>query len=237
MLDGESGPSERSRAIGDARRTSREQPSAELMLGCRVVRIATISDDTEAEGPGRRWSLWFQGCSIRCPGCCNPEMFAADRGTEVSVAALIARMEAAADRGTEGISLLGGEPFEQAEAAAALARAARQRGLTVMVYSGYTLDELAARGDAGPLLAQIDLLVDGRYDRDRPEPPPPIGRRWIGSTNQTMHYLTSAYSADDPRMHAPNTVELHWSNGRLLVNGWPAGAAALVSHLRRRSAG
>jgi anaerobic ribonucleoside-triphosphate reductase activating protein len=199
-----------------------------------VLRVATISDDTEAEGPGRRWSLWVQGCSIRCPSCCNPEMFVAGGGTQWSIDALVARMHAAAARGVEGITLLGGEPFEQAAGATALAEAAKARGLTVMVFSGYTLAELEQRADAGPLLALTDLLVDGRYDRERPEPPPPIGRRWIGSTNQTMHYLTAAYRADDPQMRGANTVELHWSNGQLLVNGWPTGAAALTSLLRRR---
>jgi anaerobic ribonucleoside-triphosphate reductase activating protein len=197
-----------------------------------VLRVATISDDTEAEGPGRRWALWVQGCTIRCPGCCNPEMFVADGGTAWTLDALVARMHAAADRGVEGISLLGGEPFEQVAGATAIAEAAKARGLTVMVFSGYTLDELRARPDAAPLLALADLLVDGRYDRERPEPAPPVGRRWIGSTNQTMHYLTAAYREDDPQMRAANTVELHWSNGRLLVNGWPAGAAALVRRRR-----
>jgi len=199
-----------------------------------VLRVATISDDTEAEGPGRRWALWLQGCSIRCPGCCNPEMFVADGGTAWSLEDLVARMDAAAKRGVEGITLLGGEPFDQVAGATAVAEAAKARGLTVMVFSGYTLDELRARPDAAALLAIADLLVDGRYDRDRPEPPPPAGRRWIGSANQTMHYLTDAYRADDPQMRAANTVEVHWSNGRLLVNGWPTGAAELAARLRRR---
>ena len=198
-----------------------------------MLRVATTSEDTEAEGPGRRWALWLQGCPIRCPGCCNPEMFDERAGTPRSIEDLAARLDAAAARGVEGITLLGGEPFAQAQGAAEVARAARARGLTVMVFSGYTLDELRARPDAGPLLALTDLLVDGPYDRGRPEPPPPVGRRWIGSTNQVMHYLTGAYSPDEPRMRAPNTVELHWRDGRLLVNGWPAGADVLAASLRR----
>ena len=205
------------------------------MLRSRVLRVATISDDTEAEGPGRRWALWVQGCTIRCPGCCNPEMFVRDGGDEMSIDALVERMRAAKAKGVEGISVLGGEPFEQAARVAAVAAAARALGLTVMVYSGYRLDELRNRGDdAAQLLGEIDLLVDGRYDRDLPEPPPPVGRRWLGSTNQTMHYLTNAYSADDPRMHEANTVEFHWSNGQLLVNGWPAGADVMKSLLRKQ---
>jgi anaerobic ribonucleoside-triphosphate reductase activating protein len=198
-----------------------------------VLRVATISEDTEAEGPGRRWALWVQGCSIRCPGCCNPEMFSSTGGAARAIDDVIEALRGAAKRGIEGISVLGGEPFEQAVGVAAIARAAKQLGLTVMVYSGYTLDELQARPDAGELLALTDLLVDGRYDRERPEPPPPVGRRWLGSTNQTMHFLTGAYRADDPQMRAANTVELHWSKGRLLVNGWPAGADTLAVLKRR----
>ena len=91
-----------------------------------------------------------------------------------------------------------------------------------MLGTPYTLAELRSRPDAGPLLATVDLLVDGQYDRTRPEPPPPLGRRWIGSANQVMHYLTAAYTPEDPRMHAANTIEIHWSNGKLLINGWPS---------------
>ena len=39
-----------------------------------VLSVAQIVPCTEAEGPGRRFALWFQGCPLRCPGCCNPEM-------------------------------------------------------------------------------------------------------------------------------------------------------------------
>jgi anaerobic ribonucleoside-triphosphate reductase activating protein len=173
-----------------------------------------IVDDTEAEGPGHRTAVWVQGCSIRCDGCCNPEMFDARRGREVDVGELVA----AIPEGVEGISVLGGEPFDQAGEVAALARGAKARGKTVMVFSGYTLGELRDRRVA---LDDIDLLVDGHFERTRPEPPPPRGRRWIGSTNQVMHYLTSAYGADDPAMRAPNTLEIRYSGRGLVINGWP----------------
>jgi len=194
------------------------------MSAMSTLRIATIVDDTEAEGPGRRWALWVQGCSIRCPGCCNPEMFDARRGREVAIDELVGQIAASP---AEGITLLGGEPFEQAAGAAELAEATRRLGKTVMVFSGYTLDELSQRLDAAPLLAATDLLVDGRFDHERPEPPPPLGRRWIGSTNQTMHYLTGAYSPSDPRMRGDNTIEIRWTPAGLTINGWPT-ASGLV---------
>jgi anaerobic ribonucleoside-triphosphate reductase activating protein len=203
-------------------------------LAATVLRVATIVDDTEAEGPGRRLALWVQGCTIRCPGCCNPEMFTKAGGNDMTVEAVLERFDRAGD--VEGVSILGGEPFEQAAGVAAFARGVRARGKTVMVYSGYTLAELHARSTEDPgvteLLAEVDLLVDGRYDQTLPEPAPPAGRRWLGSTNQVMHYLTPAYSPDDPRMHGANTVEIHWRDGKLIVNGWPSGAAGLVRRKR-----
>lgn len=190
-----------------------------------MLRVASIVDDTQAEGPGRRWALWVQGCAIRCPGCCNPEMFDARRGEAMAIAALVARLEAAGE--VEGVTFLGGEPFEQAAPLAELARAARARGKTVMVFSGHTLAALRARADAAALLAEVDLLVDGPYDRAQPEPPPPAGRRWIGSANQQMHFLSDAYRADDPRMRAANTIEIRMRDGRLSINGWPSADALL----------
>ncbi len=183
-----------------------------------MLRVATIVAATEAEGPGHRFAVWLQGCSIRCPGCCNPEMFDDRRGEAMTAAELAEKIP----ESVEGVTLLGGEPFEQPGEAAEFVRLAKARGLTCMVFSGYTIGEIRARSDSAQLLDQIDLLVDGRYDRDRPEPKPPEGRRWIGSANQVMHYLTSAYSADDPQMREANTIEIRISPQGLLVNGWPS---------------
>ncbi len=189
-----------------------------------VLRVAQCIADTEAEGPGRRFALWVQGCSLRCPGCCNPEMFAAEHGTATEVEALVA--QALATPGLEGVSVLGGEPFQQAEAVAAFCRGVRAGGLSVMVFSGYTLEELRAREASvpgtAPLLALIDVLVDGRYERARPE----HRRRWVGSSNQRVLHLTPRYRDDDPRFGSPNTVELRLTGGTLTVNGWPAASDA-----------
>jgi anaerobic ribonucleoside-triphosphate reductase activating protein len=186
------------------------------------LRVAQTVEDTEAEGPGKRFALWVQGCTLHCPGCCNPEMFAPDKGgTIVEVQDVAARI--LATRGLEGISVLGGEPFQQPEALAELCALVRAGGLTVMIYTGYTLAELRERPSAAALLAQADLLVDGRYEQGKPEP----RRRWIGSSNQVMHFLTARYSAADARFSTPNTVELRLVKGQLTINGWPQAADAL----------
>ena len=187
-------------------------------------RIARIVPVTEAEGPGRRFALWFQGCPLRCPGCCNLEMLAFEGGEHLAVADVIGQMEEAASlHEIEGITLLGGEPLAHAEGAAALAQAAHGLGLSVMVFTGYVLEDALQTADAAVanLLKETDILVDGPYLREQPE----TRRRWIGSANQRVHFLSGRCSADDPRWLLPNTLEIRLRGPELTINGFPARAA------------
>jgi anaerobic ribonucleoside-triphosphate reductase activating protein len=148
-------------------------------------------------------------------------------GQQLSVAAVAEQIRlAAAHRGVEGVTLLGGEPVAHAAGAAILARMVRRLGLTVMVFSGYTLEEIRRMSDPAvhDLLAHTDLLVDGPYMHDLPE----TQRRWIGSSNQRVHFLTARYRADDPRWHLPNTLEIRLEGAVLSVNGFPAPRAATI---------
>jgi anaerobic ribonucleoside-triphosphate reductase activating protein len=193
-----------------------------LRMGARVPL-------TRAEGPGPRYALWVQGCAIRCPGCCNPHLFEAAGAEALSVPALLAEVKAVRDRsGIEGVTLLGGEPFEQAPALASFARGVRALGLSVLAFSGHTLEELRARAAGEPavagLLDALDVLVDGPYQAARPE----RERLWVGSTNQRFHYFTDRYAAGIERPQAGEplrTVEVRLSpEGRLSANGWPLAA-------------
>lgn len=188
------------------------------------VQVAQIVPVTEAEGPGKRFALWFQGCPMRCPGCCNPEMLPFDGGSRITVAAVLEQIDTAArDHGVEGISLLGGEPLAHAAGGAIIARELWQRQLSVMIYSGYTLEEARELPDpaVADLLAHTDLLVDGRYVREQPE----TQRRWIGSTNQRIHFLTDRYNPDDGCWERKNTLEIRLRDGELTVNGFPSRSA------------
>ena len=196
------------------------------MAGVRLntVRVAQIAECTEAEGPGRRFALWFQGCPLRCPGCCNPEMLPFDGGEELTIAAVTESMRRSRDEhGIEGISLLGGEPFAHAGGAGGVARAARELGLSVMIYSGYTLQELRVMSDSAivALMGLTDVLVDGRYDQNQSEP----RRRWVGSANQHVHFLSDRYLPTDPCWLRSNTLEIRLRNGEIAVNGFPSRTA------------
>lgn len=185
-----------------------------------TAQIALIVPCTEAEGPGKRFAVWFQGCPLRCPGCCNPEFLPFHGGQSWTIDELgkVLR-QAQAEHDIEGITLLGGEPFAHARAAAALARVARQLGLSVMAFSGYTIEQLQTQNDPAvtELLGLCDILVDGPYDRSQPE----TVRRWIGSANQRIHFLTSRYSFDEQWLRR-NTLEIRLRGQDIVINGFPA---------------
>lgn len=185
---------------------------------------------TAAEGPGLRAALWVQGCSVRCPGCFNPHLWAETGGRLENTADLATQFVAdALGAGAEGITLLGGEPFDQAAGLATIAEAFRAAGLSVMTFSGYTLELLtgwsAARPDIARLLAATDLLIDGPYLRDRPD----AGRPWLGSTNQGIRALTPVYAAEVARIGVEgggDRLEIRIRpDGRIDVNGWADDAA------------
>jgi anaerobic ribonucleoside-triphosphate reductase activating protein len=142
-------------------------------------------------------------------------------GQRMSLEDVLAQVRVAQkELGIEGITFLGGEPFAHAAGAAAVARQVRQTGLTIMAFSGYTLEELQQRNEpeVKELLQATDILVDGPYVRELPD----TERRWIGSTNQRIHFLTERYRSDDPCWRQPNTLEIRLEEGEVRVNGFPA---------------
>lgn len=149
-----------------------------------TLRIAGLVPDSIVDGPGLRFTVFVQGCPHRCDGCHNPGTWHAEGGRDIAVEEIYARI--LAQPLLDGVTLSGGEPFRQAAVLAPLARACRARGLHVLCYTGYTWEELVAGAGCHQgrhdLLAQIDQVVDGRFDLTRRS----LGLRFRGSTNQRV---------------------------------------------------
>ncbi|MEM1008950.1 MAG: 4Fe-4S single cluster domain-containing protein, partial [Myxococcota bacterium] len=200
-----------------------QPPNSSLLSPESTLNLAHWVPLTQAEGPGKRFALWVQGCAIRCPGCCNPEMFAfveRNRCTISEVEQMI--LQAKHQHGIEGISCLGGEPFSQAEGLSMLAQRLQKHNLSVMLFSGHTLEELQQRHDpfTDALLQSTDILIDGPYISEQHTDK----RRWIGSENQRVHFLSKRYQDDDPCWQQDNTVELFFDGQELKVTGFPGKA-------------
>jgi anaerobic ribonucleoside-triphosphate reductase activating protein len=152
--------------------------------------VHAIEPRSRANGPGARFVVWLQGCTLGCPGCFNPTTHDPAGGHETTVDEIATQL--ARTTGIEGLSLSGGEPLQQAEAAIALLDAARALGLSTLAFSGYTLDEIRALPHGPAVLDRLDVLIDGRYvASDR------LATGLRGSANQGIQLLTSRYALAD----------------------------------------
>lgn len=181
------------------------------------LRIDKLLALTRVEGPGARACIWVQGCSIQCPGCGVPWTWPREGGTEHSVDDLARQLVSGPE--IEGVTFMGGEPFEQAEALAALAEILREEGLSVVTFSGYEFDVIESSTDVAwqRLLAATDLLIAGPYVKELAS----FSRPWVGSSNQTYHFLTPRYRHLEGRLRdLDNGVEIRIRpDGEVFLNG------------------
>ena len=146
-----------------------------------TLRVSGIINESIVDGPGIRLVVFAQGCERRCPGCHNPETHAPDGGRETDISEIVTMIKA--NPLLRGVTFSGGEPFLQARAFACLARLSREAGLDVMVYSGYTIEEiLEIGGEYRELLEETDILVDGPYIEGQRT----LGALYKGSANQRV---------------------------------------------------
>lgn len=177
------------------------------------IRVHATEARSRANGPGARFVVWMQGCTLGCPGCFNPNTHDAAGGREVDVEDLARELAGAKDGGTEGLSLSGGEPLQQAEAAVALLDAARALGMSTLAFSGYSLDEIRALPHGHEVLARLDVLIDGRYvSTER------LAAGLRGSANQNIQLLTPRYTLAE--VEATPVAEIRISpGGELILTG------------------
>jgi len=147
-----------------------------------LINLSRLHFPVTTLGPGRRVGVWLQGCSIRCPGCISADTWSTTEGSTTTAAvidALLPWLPVA-----EGITVSGGEPFDQPEALAVLLSELRRRSpLDMLVYSGHTFSALA--GWLGENQGLIDVLITEPYDERAPQT-----RALRGSDNQRFHFLT-----------------------------------------------
>ncbi len=185
------------------------------------LNIASIINNTYAEGPGLRTAIWVQGCLKRCVGCCNPEFLSISKKIIFDLESLCELIQKNQKKYLiSGITLLGGEPFLQAQGLAEVAAYSQSLGLSVMTFSGYSIEELCESNFHGAekLLRHSDLVIDGEYVADQPE----VTRNWVGSKNQRFNYLSNFYDTEIET--TPLEVTNEWrinSDGILLANGLP----------------
>ena len=139
-----------------------------------------------ALGPGNRIAIWLAGCHRKCLGCANPELWVQKPSQQISVKKLSGLIrQTAVDRRVDGLTISGGEPFEQSDEVLDLLRSLSDLHLNTLVFSGCKLEELQKREIAKEAMRLIDVLIDGEYIREQND-----GKAALrGSLNQRINIL------------------------------------------------
>ncbi len=158
------------------------------------IRIAGIVSDSIVDGPGIRYTIFTQGCAHECVGCHNPETWDFDGGVEVDIDKLIEQI--VSNPLLNGVTISGGDPFYQIEPTLELVYKLKSLNINVIVFTGYTFEELQQMKESNPnldrILHNIDVLIDGPYIEEERD----LTLRFRGSRNQRVIDL-------------PNTIKSH----------------------------
>lgn len=150
------------------------------------IRLAGIIENSISNGEGIRKVIFAQGCKHHCKGCFNPSTHDFNGGYECDTDKIVERINN--DYMIDGVTFSGGDPFEQAEAFAEIAKKINPE-LDIWCYTGYTLQELLDKANEKPewvdLLTNIDVLVDGRFEEDKKD----RNLKFKGSSNQNIIQL------------------------------------------------
>ena len=176
------------------------------------IRLADTLSSSQIYGPGDRFVIWVQGCSLECPGCWNREFWSVEGGYSDEVENLVSEM--ASTEEIEGITILGGEPLEQPGPVLELIQSAKLMGLTIMLYTGYEEEELD--GAQTECVNSSDIVIMGRYIASLRD----VSLRWRGSTNQQIRMVSDVYR--DMEFPEQEEVEVNIDpSGRASMAGYP----------------
>lgn len=181
------------------------------------LKISHVEENTELLGPFKRFVIWVWGCCFDCEGCVAQNT---RHGAYAEIEAEdLAKKILQSD--CEGVTISGGEPFLQAQELFRLIEIIKQeKNIGVIIYSGFTLNEIKNNPDFLNLLSVADILIDGRYEKNLDE-----GRAYIGSSNQVIHYLTDRYKVIGPKFYDKNKkrkAEIKFTSSQAVLIGVPS---------------
>ena len=169
---------------------------------------------SRVNGPGKRFTLWTQGCSKGCVNCFNPETWNNKNNIVLSTSEIFEMIK---DFELEGVTITGGDPFEQEEELLELLILISSLSLSkgVIVFTGFTYDEIRENKIREKCCDYIDVLIDGRYeDNNR------VTDCFKGSSNQNIIYFSSKIKEEELIMD--QEVEVSLSDGIISVTGFPS---------------
>lgn len=177
--------------------------------------IAHIEPFSHIYGPGERFVVWFQGCSLACKGCWNRDMWSFKSNNLIHKNELLKMILQAPD--IKGVTFLGGEPLHQSDNLFWLiGRLRKLSNLTVFLFTGYEEDELETLNHMYNIKKYCDIAAIGRYKEEFLN----INQQWVGSDNQKIIYTENSRESIQPENI--NQVEIIIDNNESVrILGFP----------------
>jgi len=177
------------------------------------INIHSVINSSRVNGPGDRFVIWTQGCRKGCKNCYNPETWSHYRNNLILVDEIF---ESIKNSSATGVTISGGDPFEQPEELFYLLTKIKQLDLSdgVIVFTGFTIDEIRVREELIKSLDYIDVLIDGLYIEEKR-----ISSGLAGSSNQEFYFLTDKISRD--KIVIDQEVEIHSLGELIQITGFP----------------
>lgn len=169
---------------------------------------------SRVNGPGKRFTLWTQGCSKGCVDCFNPETWSNKNNIVLSTSEIF---ELIKEEEIDGVTITGGDPFEQEEELLDLLILISNLSLSkgVIVFSGFTYDEIRENKIREKCCDYIDVLIDGRYEKENR-----VSDCFKGSSNQNIIYFSSKVKEEELIMD--QEVEVSIMDDIISVTGFPS---------------
>lgn len=163
------------------------------------LRIAGIEPESFVDGPGIRMTIFTQGCHHNCPGCQNPQTHDFNGGHYIEIEEILDMIEE--NPLLDGITFSGGDPMDQAAALIPLACEIKERGMNLVIFTGYTYERLMELTQEHPemfeLLTFADILIDGPFILAKRS----LELKFRGSSNQRIIDVQESLSQGHVVLH------------------------------------
>ncbi len=169
---------------------------------------------SRVNGPGNRFTLWTQGCSKGCSDCFNPETWSNKNNISLTPLEIFEHIK---ELDIDGVTITGGDPLEQEEELLLLLKLLDTLSLSkgVILFSGFTYDEIRENRVREECCSYIDVLIDGRYEKDKR-----ISSGIKGSSNQNVIYFSSKIKEEE--LLIDQEVEICLEEDIISVTGFPS---------------
>lgn len=177
--------------------------------------VSSIIPISEANGPGPHFTIWCQGCNLKCPGCYNPHTHNPTEGYSVNLSIIIEEIKKHwKAKNIRGVTLTGGEPLNQINVVLKLIKRIKSFGnIGIIILTGYEEEEVNKMCGYSALQMYTDVIIAGRFRADQK-----LQDGIRGSENKKYLWFSDFYSSNEFNSIPPVEASIK-DDGTIIISG------------------